>query len=64
MDKNISEACRKERERGGSRRRFRRRIVPLSAESERLFDDEAALMRSHLKQPSPIFKMTVPSRKA
>jgi len=39
-------------------------MVPLSAESERLFDDEAELKRSRLKQPSPIIKTTVPSRKS
>jgi len=31
-------------------------MVPLSAESEGLFDDEAELKLSRLKQPSPIFK--------
>jgi hypothetical protein len=39
-------------------------MVPLSAESERLFDDEAELKRRRLKQPSLIFKMRVPSRKS
>jgi len=39
-------------------------MVPLSAKSERLFDDEAELKRSRLKQPSLIFEMTVPSRKS